>query len=118
MNFPLIIIDESVDGRISAALETASYDVYLIIKNLPGIDDIEVIKLAIERHAYIITEDKDFGDEIIYKKSPHNGTLLLRLSGIAVDEKISLVLKTLKLHKEELLKSFAVLTSKKLRIRK
>lgn len=54
MNFPLIVIDESVDGRISAALQTEGYDVHFVAQNLPGIDDTKIIELAVAKHAFII----------------------------------------------------------------
>jgi hypothetical protein len=72
----------------------------------------------LDKKAFIITEDKDFGDEIVFKKSISYGALLLRLHGLDYTAKISLVLNTIAKHKEELLYSFSVLTSKKLRIRK
>lgn len=79
--FPLIIADESVDARIILALKQDGFLVYSIAKECSGIPDIEVIQIAILKQALIITEDKDFGDEIVYKGvSPNVSALLLRLS--------------------------------------
>lgn len=117
MNFPEIIADESVDASILQA-QQKGYVVYSIASNNNGASDSEVINIAVIKKAFIITEDKDFGDEIVFKKSTHYGTLLLRLHGLHINIKISLVINIIEKYNTELLYSFSVLTSKKLRIRK
>ena len=67
---------------------------------------------------FIITEDKDFGDELVYKKVKNIGSLLLRISDLPIEARIHLVTEVLSAHAENLCDSFSVLTSKKLRIRK
>lgn len=118
INFPLIIIDESTDARITQALKDAGYKIFSIQEMLPGMDDIDIIKLAAGKNAYILTEDKDFGDALVYQKFSHSGAMLLRLSGLPIEERKRLVLRTLNIHSEELLYSFSVLNKNKLRIRK
>jgi hypothetical protein len=49
MNFPEIVIDESVDFRILIALRDTGYDVYSIAQNNAGINDKEVIRIALKR---------------------------------------------------------------------
>ena len=117
-NFPLIIIDESTDARIAAALHEAGYDVFSIQKLMPGIDDLEIIALAAGKKAYILTEDKDFGDELVFRKAPNNGAMLLRLAGVDIEDKIRLILTAIAKHSNELTSAFAVLGKNKLRIRK
>jgi len=85
---------------------------------MPGTDDIDIIQFAAEKQAYILTEDKDFGDELVFRKSSHCGAMLLRLEGVDIEEKKRLVLMALNKHSEELLNAFSVLNRKKLRIRK
>ena len=117
-SFPLIIVDESTDARITDALVNAGYEIFSIQQTMQGINDIDVIKISIEKDAFILTEDKDFGDEIVFRKVSNNGAMLLRMAGTEIDEKIRLVLTSLNAHKEELIGSFSVLSKKKLRIRK
>lgn len=69
--FPLIIVDESTDARISEALREVKFSVFSVQEIIPGTDDLDIIKLAVEKEAYILTEDKDFGDELVYRKSTH-----------------------------------------------
>ncbi len=84
-DFPLIIADESVDARIIRSLVDHGYNVYAIIYESPGITDTHVIEIAIEKNGFIITEDKDFGDELVYKKTQKIGSLLLRISDLPIE---------------------------------
>ncbi len=118
-DFPLIIADESVDGRIVQALTVSGYSVFAVAKECAGISDSEVIQLALSKGAFIITEDKDFGDELIYKKSSKNtGSLLLRLMDVPIEVRITVVLQVIDTNRDTLQNAFSVLTSKKLRVRK
>ncbi len=116
-DFPLIIADESVDARIIRHLSDIGYSVYSIMAETPGIPDSKVIEIAIEKNGYLITEDKDFGDELVYRKVHNVGSMLLRLSDKPIDARTLLITKTLAFHANSLLNAFSVLTSKKLRIR-
>lgn len=118
-DFPLIIADESVDGRIIQALTVSGYNVFAVAKECPGISDNEVIQIALSKDGFIITEDKDFGDELIYKKSSKNiSSLLLRLTDAPIETRIKLVLQVIDENAVTLKGAFSVLTSKKLRVRK
>ena len=117
-DFLPIIIDESTDARITEALQKAGFKIISIQQLMPGTDDIDIIQMAVHEGAYIITEDKDFGDELVYKKGVHNGALLLRLAGVEIDRKIELVLAAFNRHPKELVNAFAVLSKGKLRIRR
>lgn len=110
-------MDESTDARISEALRKADFSIFSVQEMMPGTDDLEIIKLAAEREAYILTEDKDFGDELVYRKSSHHGAMLLRLEGVEIEEKKRLVLTALNKHSSDLLNAFSVLSKNKLRIR-
>lgn len=116
--FPLIIADESVDARIVAGLVGGGYEVISVAQLSPGISDTEVIAFALERSGYIITEDKDFGDELVYRKVEQVGSMLLRITDTPVVQKVRIVVQTFDAHGSELLNSFSVLSQKKLRIRR
>jgi len=45
------------------------FRVYSIGIENPGISDSVVIKIAIDKDGYIITENKDFGDVLLYNKN-------------------------------------------------
>lgn len=117
-DFPVIIADESVDSRIIRNLEKNGFRIYSIADEVPGISDKRVMDLAIEKNGFIITEDKDFGDELVYRKTQSIGSMLLRVSDLPVASKVRLVVETIQHHADDLKDCFSVLTAKKLRIRK
>ena len=117
-NFPLIIADESTDARITVALKQAGYETFSIQQIMPGTDDLDIIAMAATKNGFILTEDKDFGDELVFKKVSNNGAMLLRLAGVDIEEKIRLVLTAIEKHSAELRSAFSVLSKNKLRIRK
>jgi hypothetical protein len=61
-----------------------------------------------------LTEDKYFGDEIVFRKTVHNGAMLLRLAGIKIEVKVQLVLMAIEKHSVELLHSFSVFNKKEI----
>ena len=113
----MIIADESVDGNIVAHLETLGYEIHYIRKYSPGIPDFEVLEIAIQNDALLITEDKDFGELVYRLRLPHCGILLLRLAGVETHKKCSLVEFVLHENEAALKNKFAVLDEDKLRIR-
>ncbi|HKO82301.1 MAG TPA: DUF5615 family PIN-like protein [Chitinophagaceae bacterium] len=87
IDFPEIIADECVDGRLIEHRQNSGYTVIDIFSAARGCDDATVISLANSSKAFIITEDKDFGNELVYNRNFHYGTLLLRLEGVVIEEK-------------------------------
>jgi hypothetical protein len=118
MRFPCIVTDESVDMRICNALQKDGYDIYAVAAHYSCVDDIKIIEVAVIKEALIITEDKYLGKFIANKKMLHKGTLLLQLAGLTIAEKKSLVFNAFLNQKDALINSFAVLTPKKLTVRK
>ncbi len=113
----MIVADESVDGNIVAHLLSLGYQIHSIAKLSPGIPDTQVLQTAIEHDALLLTEDKDFGELVYRLRLPHCGILLLRLSGVAIDNKCSLVEFALRENQTILKNKFAVLDETKLRIK-
>lgn len=84
----------------------------------PGISGTEVIAIAANKIGFIITEDKDFADELVYRKTHAIGSMLLRMPDVPIRTRCQLLVDTLMKHAGELKNCFSVLTTKKLRIRK
>lgn len=111
----MIVADESVDGNIVAHLESQNRTVHYIKKHNSGINDFQVLEIAIEHEALLITEDKDFGELVHRLRLPHCGILLLRLSGMDTKKKCVLVESALQQYAVTLKNKFSVLDENKLR---
>ena len=113
-----IVADESVDYSVVAELRNKGFSVYAICEQLPSIPDKEVLSIAFENNALLITEDKDSGELVYRFQLPHHGILLIRMINSTSPEKATSVSAALKEYGHELLNSFTVLEGNKIRTRK
>ncbi len=114
MNYQ-IVADESVDFRIVIQLRQLGLTVYSIAEQQPSIRDDQVLAVANENDALLITEDKDFGELVFRLQLPHRGILLIRI--VEADQKIASVVRTIAKYHIELLNKFSVINENKLRIK-
>ena len=113
----LIVADESVDFAIIRVLRTAGFTIIAIAEQNPGWPDNRVLEMAFDQNAFLITEDKDFGELTYRLKHPNHGILLVRLVKETGEMKAALVLEVLKNDFIRLWQAFSVLESHKLRIK-
>lgn len=110
-----IVADESVDFRVIKKLREIGFHVYAIIESSPAIKDEEVLQIATENKALLITEDKDFGELVFRLNFSHKGILLIReIEGV---DKIPLVVDVIERNFHDLKDKFSVIDSKQLRIK-
>jgi len=112
-----IIADESVDFAIIRTLRVAGFTILAIAEEHPGWADDQVLEMAYSQKAFLITEDKDFGELSYRFKKPSYGILLIRLIEETSEVKAALVLEILQSKFDQLWNAFSVLESAKLRIR-
>ena len=110
-----IVADESVDFRIITELRKIGLDIYSIAEANPSIKDHLVLKIAYERGALLLTEDKDFGELVFRLQLKHNVVLLIRINKIP--ESILLVSVAISRYYDEMIGKFSVVNDKKLRIK-
>lgn len=112
-----LVADESVDGGIVRALRAAGLVVAYVAELDPGIPDPEVLALAAEQSAVLLTCDSDFGDLVYRRGQAHAGVLLLRLAGLSAAEKAARCVAAVTQFGPHLGRAFSVLTARSLRIR-
>ncbi|HYX08817.1 MAG TPA: DUF5615 family PIN-like protein [Bacteroidales bacterium] len=113
----VILADESVDFGIIRLLRKHKISVLSVSEENPGINDSEVIDIAVKNECLLITEDKDFGELTYRLKRQHNGVLLIRLTEMDREERILLVVETIMNHLNELTNNFSVISKKGIRIK-
>ncbi len=74
-----IVADESVDFRIVSQLREVGFLVHSISEGQSSIKDEQVLAIAVDRDALLITEDKDFGELVFRFQLKHRGILLIRI---------------------------------------
>ncbi len=100
-----------------ACLREDGYEIEAIVELNPGINDEEVLNLANEMEAILLTEDKDFGELTYRLEKPNQGIILIRLSGIQIEEKIEKIRIVLEKHLQDLRGKFTVISQDKVRIK-
>jgi predicted nuclease of predicted toxin-antitoxin system len=113
----LIVADESVDFAIVEILRKARFAVRAIVEEHPGWPDERVLEFAFRENAFLLTEDKDFGELTYRLKKPNHGILLIRLIHLPGEVKAPLVLEVLRENGDRLLQCLSVLDEGKLRIK-
>ncbi len=97
------LVDECAGPSLARWLREQGHDVFSVFDQARGINDDEVLQIAVENERILITVDKDFGEKIFREKRPHHGVILLRLKDERSKSKITAM--------ERLLTSFATCIS-------
>lgn len=114
MNF---LADEGVDQVIVERLRREGYRVLYVAEMQPGITDDNVLELANQQGALLLTADKDFGELVFRLNRSAQGVVLIRLAGLSLESKAEIVVEALKQHLPELTGAFTVITPGHIRIR-
>lgn len=112
-----LVADEGVDRQIVEQLRQDGHDVVYVAELAPSIDDDAVLQHANDRHAPLLTADKDFGELVFRLNRVAAGVILLRLEGLLPETKATIVARAIRDHGAELLHAFSVITPGMIRIR-
>lgn len=111
------VADENFDFAVVRQLRDNGFSVIAIAKSFSSIPDTQVLQIAVDRKAVLLTEDKDFGELVHRLRMNHCGILLVRLLKLGSAEKSRRVMDVIMNQGNELMHSFSVLSNEHLRIR-
>jgi predicted nuclease of predicted toxin-antitoxin system len=111
------VADEGVDAPIVARLREQDHVVWYVAEMMAGIADEEVLALAQEQDAILLTNDKDFGALVFQQRRVTAGVVLMRLAGLSAQQKAALVVRMIDEHASRLRGAFTVITPRRVRIR-
>ncbi len=111
------VADENFDFTVVKELRERGFSVLAIAESFFSIADPQVLQIAVDRNAILLTEDKDFGELVHRLRMPHCGILLVRLLKADSIEKTKRVCEVIGSQHNQLKNSFSVLTIDQLRIR-
>ena len=112
-----ILADEDVDFRLIKNLRTKGFEVISVLKDYQGASDKEVLEIAKNREALLLTEDKDFGTWVFAHCEKCIGIIYLRYKAGEVETIFNSLHTTLVKYGNSLYNKFTVITPRKLRIR-
>ncbi len=115
MNF---LADESVDRPIVEHLRRDGHQVSYVAELGPGMPDDDVLNLANQEAALLLTADKDFGEMVFRQRLHVHGVVLIRLAGLPPARKAEIVALAIREHLTELPRSFSVIMAGIFRVRR
>jgi len=107
-----------VERQVVEALRAHGDEVTYVAEMSPGVSDDDVLRLAVEDGAPLVTSDKDFGELVFRQGRVHAGGVLLRIYGIDPLEKEAVTSSVFAEHSERLVDAFAVVEQRQVRIRR
>ena len=111
------VADENFDFTVVKQLRESGFSVLAIAESFSSVPDAQVLQIAVDRNAILLTEYKDFGELVHRLRMSHYGILLIRLLKISSSEKSRRVCEVIEKQGIELINSFSVLSNEQLRIR-
>jgi len=87
-----------------------------IYQGLPGLDDSDVLSLAVEDDLILIIADKDSGEMVFWERRLHKGIILLRLADEQSSNKLEVLNRLFEQHSDHLPDNFVVVTESTVRI--
>jgi predicted nuclease of predicted toxin-antitoxin system len=112
-----ILADESVDQPIVERLRADAHDVLAVVEMAPGLPDEDVLTLANQRGALLLTADTDFGELVFRQHRLATGVVLIRFAGLSAATKAAVVSAAIREHASELAAAFTVVSPGMIRIR-
>ena len=111
-----MVVDAGVGTSVERLLRELGHPTVAVRDVDPHLPDVEVLALARQHTAIVLTMDQDFGDLVFKERLPHHGVLLLRLDEATGPERAAVVRLILEHHAAELPGRFAVFQHGRLRI--
>lgn len=113
-----ILADENIEREFIEALRENDFNAVSVRENYIGIADDEILQVAENENAVILTYDTDFGELIFRYSLKSRGVILLRLSDLSLAEKVGKTIVAIREHESELENAFTVISENLVRIRK
>lgn len=112
------LVDECTGPAVAEWLQAQGHEVFSVYDSARGMDDNDIVQKAFEENWILITNDKDFGDQIYRENKSHHGVILLRLDNERAKNKIDVLKQLLASYPDRLPNQFVVATEEKVRFAK
>lgn len=109
------LVDECMGPVVARWLRGQQHDVFSVYDEARGMDDDAVIAKAFAEDRILLTNDKDFGEQVYRERRPHRGIVLLRLDNQRAASKIDALRQLLEGYAEQLAGRFVVVTEQRVR---
>ena len=112
----IYVVDVGVGKAVENYLTQLGCEV-LCIRDIDGLmEDSEILKIALQKQAMVVTMDKDFGELVYSSGLRHTGVLLLRLEDESSAVKLETIIWIMQNYRAQIQRKFCVFQKGKLRI--
>jgi predicted nuclease of predicted toxin-antitoxin system len=112
------LVDECTGPSVATWLHDQGHDVFSVYDEARGIDDDQVIQMALDQKRILITNDKDFGEKVYRDNCPHVGIILMRLEDERSVSKIHVLSHLLEEYSHKIIGSFTVVSEQRVKFSK
>ena len=112
------LVDESTGPAVAEWLATQGHEVFSVYDAARGMNDDDIVQKAFDENWILITNDKDFGEQVYRERKSHHGIILLRLEDERAKSKIEVLKLLLISYADNLPEQFVVVTEKNVRFAK
>ena len=110
------LVDECTGPTVAKWLGEQGHTVVSIYDEARGIDDDHVIRMAFDENLILITNDKDFGEQVYRAQRPHRGVILMRLDDEQAASKIRILEQLLASYADQIPDRFVVVSETRVRL--
>jgi len=112
------LVDECTGPAVARWLRQQSHEVFSVYEQARGAQDEDILRKAHAENWILISNDKDFGEQVYRLNRPHRGIIVLRLDNETSASKINALQRLLKGFSAELPEQFVVVTDTQVRFAK
>ena len=112
------LVDECTGPTVARWLSGQGYEVFSVYEQARGMDDETIILKAFDENWILITNDKDFGEQVYREHRPHRGVVFLRLKDERASNKIETLRRLLETYSDRLADCFVVVSETRVRFAK
>ena len=109
------LVDECAGPKVAQWLREQGHEVFSIYQEARGMNDADIIQQAFAEDWILITNDKDFGEQVYRERQTHRGVIFLRLENERASNKIEVLRRLLESYADKLKDQFVVVTETRVR---
>ncbi len=109
------LVDECTGPAVADWLREQQHEVFSVYEAARGITDEDILRKAYDEDWILVTNDKDFGEQVYRERRPHRGVVFLRLEDERAANKITVLQHLLARYADRLPDSFVVVTETRVR---
>jgi predicted nuclease of predicted toxin-antitoxin system len=109
------LVDECAGPAVGRWLRRLGHEVFSVYEEARGAADEDILRKAYAENWILITNDKDFGEQVYRLNRLHRGVVLLRLDDETSGSKINALQRLLRGFSAELADQFVVVTDTQVR---